>query len=156
MSTQTVSPADNHALAWIHQVAEGKNPFCHAPEEKIQEMYALAYFLYGQAHYFDASHFFRQLAAARPAEPKYWKGLGACLQMLKDYEGALNCYLTAQLLNGAQTDPYIYLHAADCYIALKEIKNAFQALDAAHLRAKKLKNKRVIEHVKLMRDLWSK
>lgn len=156
MAPHATVPAERKFLEWAHQVAEGKNPFSHAPEEKIKEMYALAYFLYGQQHYLDASHFFRQLAAARPSEAKYWKGLGACLQMLKDYDGALNCYASAQMLNGAQKDPYLYLHAADCYIALKEVKNAFKALDAARLRAEKTKEKRVLEHVKLMREMWSK
>jgi secretion system chaperone SscA len=155
MSANTISPAESQFLDWARQVAEGKNPYSLAPEEKIKEMYALAYFLYGQLHYLDASHLFRLLAAAQPSEPKYWKGLGACLQMLKDYDSALNCYASAQLLNRSQTDPYLYLHSADCFIALKEVKNAFKALDAAHKRAEKTKDKRVLSHVKLMRELWS-
>jgi len=156
MSAQAFSPAEKQFFEWADQVAQGKNPYSHAPEEKIQEMYALAYFLYGQQHYLDASHLFRQLVAARPSEAKYWKGLGACLQMLKEYGNALNCYASAQMLNGAKSDPYLYLHSADCYIALKEVKNAFKALEAARLRAEKINDQRVLQHVKLMRELWSK
>lgn len=156
MSANTLSHTESQFLAWAHQAAEGKNPYGHAPEEKIKEMYALAYFLYGQKHYFDASHLFRLLTVARPSEPKYWKGLGACLQMLKAYEEALNCYASAQMLYRRETDPYLYLHTADCYIAIKEVKSAFKALDAAHTRAEAVKDKRVLQHVKLMREMWSK
>ena len=58
MSAETVSPTKRQFLEWACQVAEGKNPYSNLPEEKIAEMYALAYFLYGQQHYLDASHFF--------------------------------------------------------------------------------------------------
>lgn len=156
MSANQIAPAESQFLEWAHQAAEGKNPYSLAPEEKIKELYALAYFLYGQQHYLEASHLFRLLAAARPSEPKYWKGLGACLQVLKEYDEALNCYASAQMLYRAQTDPYLYLHSADCYIALKEVKNAFKALDAAHKRAEITKDKRVLQHVKLMREMWTK
>ena len=156
MSAKQITATERQFLEWAHQAAEGQNPYGHAPEEKIKELYALAYFLYGQQHYLDASHLFRLLAAARPSEPKYWKGLGACLQVLKEYDGALNCYASAQMLYLTQTDPYLYLHSADCYIALKEVEKAFKALDAAHKRAEITKDKRVLQHVKLMREMWTK
>lgn len=154
--SNTFSSSDCKFLEWAEQVSKGNNPFGNASEEKIKETHALAFFLYREQHYQDASHFFRMLVAARPSEAKFWKGLGACLQMLKEYEEALNCYASAQMLNGEKTDPYLYLHAADCYIALKSVDSAFKALESASLRAKKLKDKRVLGHVKLMRELWSK
>lgn len=155
MSAQTYSLAERQFMEWAHLLAEGKNPYSAVAEEKIEEMHALAYFLYGQQHYLDASYIFRQLTIARPSEAKYWKGLGACLQMLKDYNDALNCYVSAQLLNGESPDPYLYLYAADCYLALKEVKSGFKALEAAKIQAKKINDQRVLQHVKLMNEMWS-
>ena len=91
MSAQTSPFVERQFLDWAFQTADGKNPYGSMSEEKVVA-YALAYFLYGQENYLDASHFFRLLAVVRPSEAKHWKGLAACLQMLKDYEGALNCY----------------------------------------------------------------
>lgn len=156
MTAASYNRFDAQILAWADQAAHGNNPYGAVSDEKIQEMHHLAFFLYREQHYQDASHFFRMIVTARPSEPKYWKGLGACLQMQKEYEEALNCYASAQMLNGEETDPYLYLHAADCYIATQKVDSAFKALEAAALRAKKTKDKRILEHVKLMRELWSK
>ena len=65
MSANEITLAESQFMEWAHQATEGKNPYGLAPEEKIKELYALAYFLYGQQHYLDASHLFRLLAAAR-------------------------------------------------------------------------------------------
>lgn len=148
---------ENALINWVDQVKEGHNPFGQLPEKKIQEMYALAYVLYQNQRYLEASHFFRSLAMARPSEAKYWKSFGASLQMLKDYDGALNCYLCcAELTSADHPDPYLYVHAADCYLALKQIDAAFKTLTAAAACAKKTNNSQVLHHVALMRQLWSK
>jgi len=34
MTALAISPAEHQAMEWAHQVAEGKNPFSHASEEK--------------------------------------------------------------------------------------------------------------------------
>lgn len=148
--------AEKHFIDWVSQLGEGKNSCGNITKESVDELYALAFFLYQQKHYLEASHYFRLLAAACPSEAKYWKGLGATQQLLKDYDSALNCYASAQMLNGTQPDPYLYLHSADCYIALKETKNALKALAAAGMCAKKNKDQRVLQHVKLMQKIWSK
>lgn len=147
---------DNQFMEWVSQLAEEKKPFAHISEEKINEMYALAYFLYRQKHFFDSSCIFRQLTVARPAVSRYWKGLGACLQMEKEYEDALNCYASAQLLNGKNPDPYLYLHAADCYFALSNKENGCIALKSARQSAEKINDQRLLHHVKLMQEIWSK
>lgn len=148
---------DSYLTNWIDQVKEGKNPYGQVPEKEIQEIYALAYLLYQNQQYLEASHFFRLLVMARPSEAKFWKSFGACLQMQKDYKEALNCYLCcAQLTPSDHPDPYLYVHTADCYLALKQIKAGFKALEAASSCAQRTHDKRVLHHVNLMRQLWSK
>lgn len=156
MLDNALSPLENHLVEWIDQLAAGQNPLGHVAEEKIQEIHSIAFWLYHEKHYQEAGHFFRLLVVSRPSEPKYWKGFGACLQMQKNYEEAINCYMSAQILKGKQTDPYLYVHVADCYFALKQADAGWKALGAAYLRAKATNDRRVLQHVALMRDIWSK
>ncbi len=123
---------------------------------KVKELYRLAYSLYRDKHYADASYFFRILLAANPRRAKYWKGLGACLQMIGEHRPALNCYVLCQTLNLEQPDPYLFIHAADCYFALGEVEPGLKALDAANLAAQEKMDTQVINHVKLLKELWSK
>lgn len=147
---------DTQFFEWVEQISHGKNPYGEISEKKIEEAYALGYFLYQQKHFFDATSLFRQLTLSRPADSKYWKGLGACLQMEKEYEEALNCYAAAQILNGQTKDPYVYVHAADCYFAQGDKKNGCIALQMANQYGEKQKDQRLLRHVKLMQEIWSK
>jgi len=126
-------------------------------KEKSEEIYALAYTLYENLRYEDAGHFFRLLVASNPSEPKFWKGLGATMQMQKDYDEALNCYCCClQFSVQKQPDPYLYLQTADCHFALKQVDEGLNTLDVAHLIAKKIGDKRVLQHVALMQQVWKK
>jgi type III secretion system low calcium response chaperone LcrH/SycD len=156
MASEALNHLDRQGIEWMQQVIEGRNPFADVAEEKIQGMHALAFFLYREQQYRDASHFFRLLVASRPSEAKYWKSLGACFQMLKEYEQAINCYISAQILNKNQPDPYLYVHAADCYFVLQQKEAGLKALEAARFIAKEKNDRRILKHVALMRDLWSK
>lgn len=153
MSAETLTPFDSHLQAWTHQVMEGKNSFVQIADEKIQEIYALAYMLYQNQQYEEASHFFRLLVVSHPNDIKFWKGLGASLQMQKDYEGALQCY---QCCMQDQPDPYLHVQIADCYFALKQIDEGLNALNVANSNAKKIDDIRVLQHVAFMRKQWSK
>lgn len=138
------------------QMLQEQHPFLEVSENKIQETYRLAYDLYSQRHYQDAGHFFRFLVLLRPAEAKFWKGLGACLQMQKEYEQALDCYFCVEKLAQKPLDAYFYIHTADCYFALKKVKAGLKALEVARLKALKTHDQRVLKHVTLMHELWVK
>lgn len=146
---------ERHLTEWMGQAMEGDYPLADMTQDKIQEIYALAFFFYEKKHYQEASYFFRLLAVLRPSVISYWKGLGACLQMLRDYKEALNCYMSAQNLNREKSDPYLYVYAADCYFALKQIKPGLKSLDAARLSAEQTQDARVLQHVTFMRSRWS-
>ncbi len=156
MMEKTLSLFESKVSDWVHQVIGGQNPCSQVSEKQIKEIYALAYMLYGSEHYLQASHFFRLLVIARPSEVKFWKGFGACLQMQKDYEEALNCYLScSHLMSQNSPDAYLYVHVADCYFALKQVKEGLKALEAARLIAKKTHNRQILQHVAFMRNQWS-
>ena len=142
------------AAEWVGIVCGEENPLSKLPEEKIKELHALAHYHYTKQHYAEATTYYRILAAARPLESKFWKGLGACQQMGHAYQDAIECYASAQLLNGDQPDPYLYIHAADCYFALKQKAEGLGALESARQWAQKYKDKRILTHTKLMKSLW--
>ena len=154
MASKTTSSQD--FAQWIHQAIGVKNPFEQISKEKEEEMYALAYQFYQQRHYQEASHLFRLLVECSPHEGKFWKGLGASLQMQKDYEEALNCYCCcAQLSPQYQQDPYLYVQTADCYFALNQKEAGLKALEAAHTIACKMNHSSVLQHVAFMQQMWS-
>lgn len=123
--------------------------------EKIKEMYSLAYYLYRDQHYEKAIHLFRLLTLIDPLDPRYWKGFGASLQMVHRYEEALRCYICAEGLNQDQSDPYLYIHAADCYFALNHIKAGLKSLETARLNGERQNDEKVLKHVAFMHERWS-
>lgn len=155
MTGKAVNSFETYPLEWMNQVIEGQNPFEQVPEEKIQNIYALAYQLYQNQQYQESSHFFRLLVVARPSEKKFWKSLGASLQMQKDYEDALSCYMSCfHLSDEKHMDPYLFVQTADCYFALHQVEAGLKALEFAHLYAKKTHDTRVLNHVAFMRQSW--
>lgn len=140
---------------WVDQLFVGHGSLNEITEEQVQEMHLFAYLLYRDQRYQEASYFFRLLVVARPTEAKYWKGLGACLQVLKAYEEALSCYMCWQMTTRDQPNSYLYVHVADCYFALKQVPAGLRALEAANLIAEKTHQPHVIQHVTFMRQIWS-
>ena len=132
------------------------DPLFALPSKKTsEEVYAFGYLLYQNKRYQEATIHFRLLIEAHPSEVKYLKSLGASLQMLKDYEGALKYYQKcAKLKSEIETDPYLLVQEADCYLALNKVDTALQTLEKAQLIAKKMNNKTVLNHVTLMQQQW--
>lgn len=154
MLDDVLNAMDSHFLTWVQEMSEGTSPFSHLPEKNLKEGYALAHALYGQKHYQEAGLFFRFLSVARPLEAKYWKGLGACFQMQKEYEHALDCYGWAEQLQGSEVDPALYVHQADCHFALNEKEAGLQALKIAEIRAKQVCHQPILTHLQLMQECW--
>ncbi|WP_068466576.1 tetratricopeptide repeat protein [Candidatus Protochlamydia phocaeensis] len=146
---------ETYLLELMGKQPDGENILALSLKQE-KEMYYMAYHLYRDQQFEDACHFFRLLVVVNPLEPKYWKGLGASLQMLQHYQDALNCYICTQILHRDQPDPYLYVYAADCYFALKQIPSGLKALEAARLSAEEQQDPRVLKHVALMKEVWSK
>lgn len=157
MLKESFGQFETDLIEWMNQFTQAgeNNQLIDVTPQKEKELYYMAYHLYRDQQYREASYFFRLLVTARPSEPKYWKGLGACLQMKQEHADALNCYIYAQLLYRDQPDPYLYIYAADCYFALKQIAAGLKALEAARLCGEEKRDARILKHVALMKALWT-
>lgn len=124
--------------------------------ETILEIYHQAYHLYRDQDYAKAANLFRVLTVVNPLEAKYWKALGACSHMLQDYEHAIRCYICTQALYKDQPDPYLYVHAADCYFSIGQIEQGLMALEGAQHRAEEQQDEKILRHVALMKEQWSR
>lgn len=119
-------------------------------EEAAKALYSVAYNSYQSGNYADAAAFFRLLTQQSTDHRAAWMGLGASLQMLKNYAEAIAAYGCAAVLN--ENDPYVHLHAAECFHALKDSAKALQALDAALACESKPE---LQEQLTLLRTLWT-
>lgn len=97
--------------------------------EAAKQLYAMAYRYYEGRHYKEAVQFFRVLCSIDCDTQKHWLGLGASLQMMHDYTEALSAYGMAAILD--RKTPEAHLYAAECFIALKRIPDAKNALTMA-------------------------
>ena len=98
-------------------------------EQEMDGLYQEAYFLYQKKEFKKAAHVFRALIILNPFRPHYWLGLGGSLQLLKDYEKALQAYGVLVFLS--PEDPAPHLHAYECYQALGIPEEAQKALEEA-------------------------
>jgi len=122
--------------------------------KKIENLHNMAYVYYQNKYYEDADAFFRLLTKLKPENIHYWKGLGACLQMKKNYQDALLCYHHAQNILGESPDAYLYVHIADCHFAMKQSEQGFEILTLAKKRA--VNDKKIIHHIAFMHERWKK
>lgn len=98
-------------------------------EDTMNAIYSVAYNLYTNAKYSEAQNIFQFLCLFDHFEKKYWMGLAASRQMLKQYEPAITAYGLAAVLD--LEDPKPSLHAADCYLSMGNYHAAEQALTAS-------------------------
>ncbi|MCP3880301.1 MAG: CesD/SycD/LcrH family type III secretion system chaperone [Sulfitobacter sp.] len=98
-------------------------------DEHMEAVYMAAYTAYNNGNYEKAQQVFQFLCQFDHLEKKYWMGLGACRQMLRQYADAIEAYSFAMLLDA--DDPRPPLQAADCHIALGNKDAAVSGLTAA-------------------------
>ncbi|MBA3723124.1 MAG: tetratricopeptide repeat protein [Parachlamydiaceae bacterium] len=154
----TLSQSLEQFEALAHEWWEANKNNDDAPDitlDKENDLYAIAYGFYQDQEYQKSIDSFRLLTALKPFEQKYWKGLGASLQMNEDYEQAIESYFCAQILSKSKADPYLYVYASDCYFTLGQIQDGLKALEGAKLSASEQKNAQVLKHVAIMRERWS-
>lgn len=97
--------------------------------EDMEAIYATAYTLYDGGRYADAEKVFKALCLFDHMERKHWMGLGSTRQMLKNYQGAIDAYGMAVILN--VHDPLAPLQSAECHLALGNVEPAKNALECA-------------------------
>lgn len=129
--------------------------FHQLPLESLDVLYSLGYEFFEQGRYEQAEHYFQVLANLNVVDPKYWVGVGAARQMQKKYDTAIAAYSAARLLDHDNQNPEPALQMANCYASLGNTQDALRALEAAEDSAKQKNNQRVLDHVALLRTIWS-
>jgi len=99
-------------------------------DDQMEALYGIAYNYYSADKLEDAIRTFSMLAMLNPYDSKYWKGLGASLQVQKHYEKAAEAYGMAATTAGIH-DPTPHFHAGECYTHLKQFKDACIAFEMA-------------------------
>lgn len=87
-------------------------------EDAMESIYSVAYSLYHNSKYDESLKIFQFLCFYDHFNKKYFMGLGACQQMLKNYKSALEIFTFITVLDS--TDPRSMLYLGDCHLALGE------------------------------------
>ncbi len=123
-------------------------------EEAVEQFYTFGYAQYRFGHVKEASQVFQLLCARRPLESRFWFGLGASCQELKEYEAALRAWAMAALTK--KSDPYPHFHAAECAFSLGNHTDAKKALQEAEERLIKEPNAALAERIATLKQMWAR
>ena len=96
--------------------------------EELEAVYSLAFGYYRSGKFDEAAKLFQFLVLFDHLNAKFWFGLGATQQALKDYTGAVSSYGYCSFLNLENPKPQ--LHAAECFLAMGDKLNAASSLEA--------------------------
>lgn len=100
-------------------------------DQQMDAVYHFAFQLYQNGKYQEAREAFRFLVFFDHYKTHYLLGLGACEQMLENYQRAIECYSHIGILTGLK-DPVPAMHAAECHLALGNLKEAASGFRYAH------------------------
>ncbi len=96
--------------------------------DELEAVYSLAFSYYQTGKYEEAHKLFQFLVLFDHLNAKYWFGLGAAQQALKDFQNAAVSYGYCSFLK--LDNPKPQLHAAECFLALGDKRSAASALEA--------------------------
>ena len=95
---------------------------------ELEAVYSLAFNYYRTGKFDEAEKLFNFLALFDHLNQKFWMGVGAVRQVKKDFSGAVQAYGYASFLD--LTNPKPQLHAAECFLAMGDKRNAASSLEA--------------------------
>ena len=95
---------------------------------ELEAVYSLAFGYYQTGKFNEAMKLFQFLVLFDHLNKKYWMGLGAVQQVLKDFQGAIVSYGYSSFLDLKNPKPQI--HAAECFLAMGDKRNAASSLEA--------------------------
>ena len=96
--------------------------------DELEAVYSLAFSYYRTGKFDESLKLFQFLVLFDHLNAKYWMGLGAAQQVLKDYPNAVVSYGYSSFLNIENPKPQ--LHAAECFLAMGDKRNAASSLEA--------------------------
>ena len=95
---------------------------------ELEAVYSLAFGYYRTGKYDEALKLFQFLVLFDHLNAKFWFGLGATQQAIKDYQGAVASYGYCSFLNLENPKPQY--RAAECFLAIGDKRNAASSLEA--------------------------
>ncbi len=96
--------------------------------DELEAVYSLAFNYYRTGKFDEALKLFQFLVLFDHLSAKYWFGQGAVQQALKDYQSAVVSYGYCSFLK--LDNPKPQLHAAECFLAMGDKRNAASSLEA--------------------------
>jgi type III secretion system low calcium response chaperone LcrH/SycD len=99
--------------------------------QEMEAIYAVAYNHFNSGKLDKASDLFKLLCLYDHTEPRWFTGLGTIRQAARDYQGAVEAYSVATLLD--MDDPRPQTQAGYCLMALERWPEAESALEGAIL-----------------------
>ena len=96
--------------------------------QEMEAVYSLAFNFYRTGKFDEAEKLFNFLALFDHLNQKFWMGVGAVRQVKKDFPGAVQAYGYASFLKLSNPKPQF--HAAECFLAMGDKRNAASALEA--------------------------
>ena len=133
------SKAQSPASLWLAYLAKGGSmrELRGLDESQLEAMYKVAYSRFNSALYDDALLIFRHLCLLDHNNYRYFLGLGATQAEMQFYAQAAATLAHAEKLDKA--DPRASLAMGGCFIEMKKMPLAKQALTSAIKRAEKSK-----------------
>lgn len=133
------SKAQTSASLWLAYLAKGGSmrELRGLSESQLEAMYKVAYSRFNSALYEDALMIFRHLCLLDHNNYSYFLGLGATLAEMHCYAQAAATLTHAEKLN--KRDPRASLVMGGCFVEMKKMALARQALTNAIQRAEKSK-----------------
>lgn len=105
------------------------------PSDAIEQMYAVAYNYFESAKYEQAHKIFQLLCTLDHYQVRFFMGLGACRQALKQFEQAVDAYSFVTVID--VNEPRAPFHAGECHLALGNMEAAESGFYTANHLAKK-------------------
>ena len=91
-------------------------------DDAMEAIYSVAYNLYQGGKYDEAQKVFQFLCFYDHFNRKYFMGLGACQQMMKKYDNAIEIFTFATVLDADDPRPMLYI--GDCHLAMDDKEKA--------------------------------
>ncbi len=120
-------------------------------DEETERFYTYGFSQYEGGNYKEAMEVFRILCTNHPRISRFWFALGASLQQANQYEEALRAWAIAAVLT--PQDPMPHFHAAECYLSVKNLKDACLALKETKMRTDE--EDPLNERIELIKKQWS-
>jgi len=135
----TRAPHDNGSAEVTRLILEGLRAGATLADLKgvdsdlLEGVYAIAHRYYQNGQLDEAETFFRFLCLYDFYNADYALGMGAVLQLKKEYDKAIGMYAVAQTLNLGDDRPMF--HVGQCHLALGRVRKARECFQAVAGRA---------------------